>query len=103
MRVHCHSSAMGACSSTILFVCGTHAATCGWLITGAADYKWNLRGLEGEALGEELRRCHLRSAARMVKVAGRNGGVYIKAGQHLGQMVGLRYNPQGARMAVGFR
>ena len=54
----------------------------------AADYKWSLRGLEGGALEAELRRCHLRSADRMVKVAGRNGGVYIKAGQHLGQMVG---------------
>jgi predicted unusual protein kinase regulating ubiquinone biosynthesis (AarF/ABC1/UbiB family) len=62
---------------------GTHT-----VLWGAADYKWSLRGLEGGALEAELRRCHLRSADRMVKVAGRNGGVYIKAGQHLGQMVG---------------
>ena len=62
---------------------GTHT-----VLRGAADYKWSLRGLEGGALEAELRRCHLRSADRMVKVAGRNGGVYIKAGQHLGQMVG---------------
>jgi hypothetical protein len=62
---------------------GAHTVLC-----GAADYKWSLRGLEGGALEAELRRCHLRSADRMVRVAGRNGGVYIKAGQHLGQMVG---------------
>lgn len=51
------------------------------------DYQWSLKGLEGEALEAARRACHQRSADRMVALCGVNGGVYIKAGQHLGQMV----------------
>lgn len=55
--------------------------------TSSADYQWSLRGLAGEELAVATRACHQRSADRMVKLAGVNGGVYVKAGQHLGQMV----------------
>ncbi len=64
-----------------------------------ADYKWSLHGLAAEQLEAATRACHLRSAARPVNVCTANGGVYIKAGQHLGQMVG--HLPDAAGRAAG--
>jgi len=56
-----------------------------------ADYRWSLRGLDGEALAEAKSACHLRSARKLVDVAFANGAIYIKAGQHVGQLVsGMR-------------
>ena len=52
-----------------------------------ADYSWSLRGLHGEALAEAKSACHLRSARKLVDVAFANGAIYIKAGQHVGQLV----------------
>ena len=53
----------------------------------AADYSWSLRGLDGPSLAEAKSACHLRSARRLVDVAFANGAIYIKAGQHIGQLV----------------
>lgn len=53
------------------------------------DYKQTLRGGEpGDAEYEAAKRaCHLRSAERLVKLCFANGGIYIKLGQHIGQLV----------------
>ena len=59
------------------------------------DYSWSLRGLDGAALAEAKSACHLRSARKLVDVAFANGAIYIKAGQHIGQLV-RRNRPQSA-------
>ncbi|GAB4820114.1 hypothetical protein N2152v2_007160 [Parachlorella kessleri] len=51
-----------------------------------ADYKWSLRGLEGQAREKAKRECHLRGAQRLVDVFFANGGIYIKLGQHIGML-----------------
>ena len=56
----------------------------------AADYKWSLWGLEGEARDAEMRRCHLRGAYRLLGVCFANGGIYIKLGQHIAMLVSGR-------------
>jgi hypothetical protein len=66
----------------------------------AADYGWSLRGLDGAAYAEEKSACHLRSARKLVDLAFKNGAIYIKAGQHIGQLVscnvGLHEGPRDA-------
>ena len=46
-----------------------------------------LRGLEGEEREEAKRGCHQRGANRLLDVCFRNGGIYIKLGQHIGMLV----------------
>lgn len=57
--------------------------------TVLADYKRSLRvGEPGDAEYEAAKRaCHLRSAERLVALCFANGGIYIKLGQHIGQLV----------------
>ena len=52
-----------------------------------ADYKWSLRGLSGPELEAAQRAVHQRSADRLQRLAFANGGIYIKIGQHIAQLV----------------
>ena len=52
-----------------------------------ADYMYTLQGLEGEAREEAKRGCHRRGARRLLNVCFKNGGIYIKLGQHIGMLV----------------
>ena len=52
-----------------------------------ADYKWSLRGLSGPEREAALRAAHARSADRLQRLCFANGGVYIKLGQHIAQLV----------------
>jgi len=47
----------------------------------------SLRGLAGDALEAESGACHQRSAGRLQRLCFANGGVYIKLGQHIAQLV----------------
>ncbi|CAI7779639.1 unnamed protein product [Closterium sp. NIES-53] len=53
-----------------------------------ADYKTSLRGLPAgsEEMESEKRQCHLRCADRLQAMCFRNGGIYIKLGQHIAQL-----------------
>lgn len=56
-----------------------------------ADYKYSLYGLpegseEREAAKHET---HIRCANRLQALCFKNGGIYIKLGQHIGQLVGV--------------
>ena len=53
------------------------------------DYKFSLRGLEGKSYEEELKECHTRSAFKLQRLCFANGGIYIKLGQHVAQLVCL--------------
>ncbi|XP_019196037.1 PREDICTED: putative ABC1 protein At2g40090 isoform X1 [Ipomoea nil] len=60
-------------------------------VTAAAitfDYKYSLWGLpEGSAERQKVKHeVHLRSARRLEELCFKNGGIYIKFGQHLGQL-----------------
>ncbi|KAK9127997.1 hypothetical protein Syun_016794 [Stephania yunnanensis] len=54
----------------------------------AFDYEYSLLGLaEGSAERAEVKReCHRRGAERLRELCFRNGGIYIKLGQHIGQL-----------------
>ncbi len=56
--------------------------------TGFADYKFSTSGLEGDSYTEALKQCHERSAFKLQKLCFANGGIYIKLGQHVAQLVG---------------
>jgi len=53
------------------------------------DYEYSLRGFpEGSSERERIKHeVHLRSAQKLQDLCFKNGGVYIKLGQHLGQLV----------------
>jgi aarF domain-containing kinase len=57
--------------------------------TIAADYSWSLWGLEKgtPAYLAAKHDAHLRSANRLQELCFRNGGIYIKLGQHIAQLV----------------
>ncbi len=57
------------------------------LTTVHLDYKLSLRGKTGAEREEALELCHARGARRMMELCFANGGIYIKLGQHVGQMV----------------
>ncbi|GBG93072.1 hypothetical protein CBR_g58691 [Chara braunii] len=51
------------------------------------DYVISLRGIpDGPEREKVLHECHLRGAKRLEALCFRNGGIYIKLGQHLGQL-----------------
>nr|CAB3493594.1 unnamed protein product [Digitaria exilis] len=56
--------------------------------TIALDYKWSLLGLEPgtPAWQSAKHETHLRSANRLQELCFRNGGIYIKLGQHIAQL-----------------
>jgi len=53
------------------------------------DYEYSLHGIpEGSIEREKVKHeVHLRSAQRLRDLCFKNGGIYIKLGQHLGQLV----------------
>lgn len=56
----------------------------------AADYKWSLDAVgesDKAAREQQLHACHQRSADKLLKLCFDNGGIYIKLGQHIGQLV----------------
>ena len=57
--------------------------------TIAFDYQYSLWGLEpdSKAWTEAKKATHLRSANRLQELCFRNGGIYIKLGQHIAQLV----------------
>ena len=56
-----------------------------------ADYKWSLRGLAKDSppFQEARHGVHERSAARLLTLCERNGGLYTKAGQFIGTASGM--------------
>lgn len=54
----------------------------------AADYHFSLRGLEPGSLERQEAKsaCHMRCADRLQQLFFKNGGIYIKLGQHIGQL-----------------
>lgn len=68
----------------------TSLALQSWLTLGRADYKVSLRGLSGAALETQRNACHARGAERLQRLCFANGGVYVKLGQHIAQLVGWR-------------
>lgn len=52
---------------------------------------------EGDREGREqqLRACHQRSADKLLKLCFDNGGIYIKLGQHIGQLVSYLWREKG--------
>ena len=48
-----------------------------------------MRGLEGSERQDAKRACHNRSAERLRDLCFANGGIYIKFGQHVAQLVRL--------------
>ena len=57
------------------------------------DYKYSLYGLaEGSPEREAAKHeAHLRCANRLQALCFTNGGIYIKLGQHIGQLVGRSF------------
>jgi aarF domain-containing kinase len=51
-----------------------------------SDYQYTLHGLEGEALEEAKTQCHQRGADRLLQLCMKNGGIYIKLGQHIAML-----------------
>jgi hypothetical protein len=63
-------------------------ALCLW--GGLADYVYSLYGIpEGAERDVARHEVHLRSANRLQDLCFKNGGIYIKLGQHIGQLVCL--------------
>jgi hypothetical protein len=55
-----------------------------------ADYKVSLNSVDDgdkAAREQQLHACHQRSADKLLKLCFDNGGIYIKLGQHIGQLV----------------
>jgi aarF domain-containing kinase len=62
-------------------------------LTLHADYKTALNAVpedDGKARHQALHACHQRSADKLLKLCFDNGGIYIKLGQHIGQLVRLQ-------------
>jgi hypothetical protein len=60
------------------------------LLDAPADYKTALNAVpeaDSEARQQALHACHQRSADKLLKLCFDNGGIYIKLGQHIGQLV----------------
>lgn len=53
------------------------------------DYEYSLWGLPDGSIEKERakREVHARSALRLQELCFRNGGIYIKLGQHISQLV----------------
>lgn len=64
-------------------MCSTHRPQ-----TPSPDYKRTLKKTTPDDPEYETlkRACHLRSAQRLVALCFANGGIYIKLGQHIGQL-----------------
>ena len=54
-----------------------------------ADYKISLSRADAVDYEDALHSCHARGARRLMDLCFRNGGIYIKLGQHIGQLVRL--------------
>ena len=52
-----------------------------------ADYKFSLTGLDEDKYEQTLKECHSRSAFKLQRLCFANGGIYIKLGQHVAQLV----------------
>mmetsp|Transcript_33405 Transcript_33405/g.79191 ORF Transcript_33405/g.79191 Transcript_33405/m.79191 type:complete len:530 (-) Transcript_33405:81-1670(-) len=50
------------------------------------DYKFNVPSRVAEDYGDKLKACHQRGADRLLKLCFQNGGIYVKLGQHVGQL-----------------
>mmetsp|Transcript_20714 Transcript_20714/g.53084 ORF Transcript_20714/g.53084 Transcript_20714/m.53084 type:complete len:534 (+) Transcript_20714:223-1824(+) len=50
------------------------------------DYKWSLPAESSPEYEQQLHLCHERGAERLLDLCFRNGGIYIKLGQHIGQL-----------------
>uniref|UniRef100_A0A914LHA4 ABC1 atypical kinase-like domain-containing protein n=1 Tax=Meloidogyne incognita TaxID=6306 RepID=A0A914LHA4_MELIC len=66
------------------------------------DYKWSLRGLEVDSpiYDEKIQKCHQRGADRLLALARRNGGVFIKVGQHIASLQYLLPEPYTKTLSV---
>jgi aarF domain-containing kinase len=57
------------------------------LLCLSPDYKLSLKpGLEGDERAKVLAACHQRGADRLLQLCFKNGGIYTKLGQHVGQL-----------------
>uniref|UniRef100_A0A1I8BSS8 ABC1 domain-containing protein n=1 Tax=Meloidogyne hapla TaxID=6305 RepID=A0A1I8BSS8_MELHA len=66
------------------------------------DYKWSLWGLDVDSsiYDEKIQKCHQRGADRLLALARRNGGVFIKVGQHIASLQYLLPEPYTKTLSV---
>ncbi|KAF7623467.1 ABC1 domain-containing protein [Meloidogyne graminicola] len=66
------------------------------------DYKWTLLGLDVDSsiYNEKIQKCHQRGAERLLALARRNGGVFIKVGQHIASLQYLLPEPYTTTLSV---
>ncbi|KAF7627289.1 ABC1 domain-containing protein [Meloidogyne graminicola] len=66
------------------------------------DYKWTLLGLDADSsiYNEKIQKCHQRGAERLLALARRNGGVFIKVGQHIASLQYLLPEPYTTTLSV---
>ncbi|KAK8949592.1 putative ABC1 protein [Platanthera zijinensis] len=64
--------------------------------TIAFDYEYSMRGLKDGSIewSKAKHEVHNRCAYRLRELCFRNGGIYIKLGQHLGQLIFEEFNPE---------
>ncbi|CAD7704627.1 unnamed protein product [Ostreobium quekettii] len=62
------------------------ARDCAAVASIVADYQWSLRGADGADRAWIMHECHARSAQKLLELCFANGGIYIKLGQHVGQL-----------------
>jgi hypothetical protein len=61
----------------------------------SADYKVTMRELEPSEREAAMEACHQRSSDKLLELCFRNGGIYTKLGQHIGQLVGAPPDRRG--------
>ncbi|KAL3068052.1 hypothetical protein niasHT_038042 [Heterodera trifolii] len=66
------------------------------------DYKLSLLGLDSESADykERIWQCHQRGADRLLHLARRNGGVFIKVGQHIASLQYLLPEPYTSTLSI---
>jgi hypothetical protein len=82
----CHHGFASACTTT---VCAS-VRMINVLSDFRADYKTSLRDVDPAEREAVLEACHQRSADKLLDLCFKNGGIYTKLGQHVGQLVRSR-------------
>lgn len=70
--------------SSLTFVRFSRAAIAAFVVS--LDYKWSLSSLKKTEYNEMKSHVHHRSAKRLLRMCRKNGGCYIKIGQHIGSL-----------------
>lgn len=89
MQQHTETSCLytAAACSCALHVTAIAYSLCLQNSAVCADYKSSLRGVDDESYKKAVKECHERSAFKLQKLCFANGGIYVKLGQHVAQLV----------------